>query len=89
MSWDYRIEDSAKRDLHDLGPSVAREVRDFLEKRIKGADDPTLFGKPLRGALKGFWRYRIKDHRILCRLEDRVLIVVVIAVGHRSTVYDG
>lgn len=89
MSWDYRIEDSAKQDLRDCGPSVAREVRDFLEKRIKGSDDPAQFGKPLRGALKGFWRYRVKDHRILCRLENRVLIVVVIAVGHRSTVYDG
>jgi len=89
VSWDYRIEDSAKRDLRDLGPSVAREIRDFLEKRIKGAADPAAFGKPLRGALKGFWRYRVKDHRILCRLEDRVLIVVVIAVSHRSTVCDG
>lgn len=89
MSWDYRIEDSAKRDLRDLGPSVSRDVRDFLEKRVKGSDDPALFGKPLRGALRGFWRYRVKDHRILCRLEGRVLIVVVIAVGHRSTVYDG
>jgi mRNA interferase RelE/StbE len=89
VSWDYRIEDSAKRDLRDLGPSVAREVRDFLEKRIKGVDDPTVFGKSLRGELKGFWRYRVKDHRILCRLEHQVLIVVVIAVGHRSTVYDG
>ena len=54
MSWDYRIEDSAKRDLRDLGLSASREVRDFLEKRIKGSDDPKPFGKPLRGAHKGF-----------------------------------
>lgn len=88
MSWEYRLEESAKADLRNLGPSGAGLIRDFLNNPIRGAANPEQFGKPLRGELKGFWRYRVRDYRILCRLEKQVMIVVVIAVGHRSTVYD-
>lgn len=87
MSWEYRFEESAKADLRRLGPSVAAEIVRFIETRLKGAANPEQFGKPLRGELMGFWRYRVRDYRLLCRLEKKVLVVVVVAVGHRSTVY--
>lgn len=88
MSWDYRISAEALRDLRDLGPSASREIIGWLDTRVRGTADPSTFGKPLRGKLKGYWRYRIRDWRILCRLEDGVLMVIVVAVGHRSNVYD-
>jgi mRNA interferase RelE/StbE len=88
VSWDYRIEETAARNLRALGPSAAAEIFRFLDGRIRGCADPTQFGKPLRGSKKGFWRYRVRGWRILCRLENRLLIVIVVAVGHRSTVYD-
>ncbi|MBW7895144.1 MAG: type II toxin-antitoxin system RelE/ParE family toxin [Opitutaceae bacterium] len=86
--WDYKFEPGAQRDLLKIGPSGAAKIKAFLDKRIKGTADPRAFGKPLRGALKGLWRYRVEDFRILCRLEDARVIVVIIAVGHRSNVYD-
>jgi mRNA interferase RelE/StbE len=87
VNWDYRIEESAVGDLRNPGPSAALEIRAFLDKRIKGSKNPEQFGKPLRGDKKGFWRYRAREYRLLCRLEKSVLIVVVIAVGHRSSIY--
>ena len=87
MSWVYRVEESALRELRDLGPSVAAEIFAYLDTRISGSGDPRQSGKPLRGPLKGFWRYRVRDHRILCRLEQGILTVVVISVGHRSKIY--
>jgi mRNA interferase RelE/StbE len=89
VSWDYKLEASALRELRDFGPSVASEIFDYLDTRIRGTPDPRLFGKPLRGPLKGMWRYRVRDYRILCRLEDRIFTVVVVSIGHRSKVYDG
>jgi len=88
VSWDYRVENTAARHLQALGPSAATEIFRFLDERIRGCSDPTRFGKPLRGDKKGFWRYRVRDWRILCRLENGLLIVIVVAVGHRSTIYD-
>jgi mRNA interferase RelE/StbE len=88
VSWDYRIEENAKRQLRDLGPSAAKEIMHYLDTRIKGASDPRASGKALRSGLKGLWRYRVRDWRILCRLDDGVCIVIVIKADHRSTVYD-
>jgi mRNA interferase RelE/StbE len=88
VSWDYRIEPTAARDLGKLGPSAALQIRAYLNNRIRGTSDPRMLGKPLRGKLHGFWRYRVRDYRLLCRLENEVLIVVVVAVGHRSTIYE-
>ena len=51
------------------------------------AQNPRRVGKALDGKLKGFWRYRIGIYRILCRIEDERLRVVVVAVGHRDHIY--
>jgi mRNA interferase RelE/StbE len=87
VKWEYKFDPAAVRDLRAVGPSVAREIRAFLDKRILGAIDPRQFGKPLRGAKHGLWRYRVQDYRVICRIEDAVVTVVVVAIGHRSTVY--
>ena len=88
MSWSYEIHEDADRDLSDLGPAARAAITAWLEKRVHGCSNPEQFGKPLRGSKHGLWRYRVRDYRILCRLEKRILIVVVVAVGHRSTVYE-
>ena len=88
MSWEYEVTEEAQQQLRELGKSVAGEVKQFLETRTKGCADPMQFGKPLRGNKHGFLRYRVRDWRILCRIENKVMIVVVVAVGHRSTAYD-
>jgi mRNA-degrading endonuclease RelE of RelBE toxin-antitoxin system len=36
----------------------------------------------------GLWRYRVRDYRLVCHLEKKVLIVVVVAVGHRTNSSD-
>jgi mRNA interferase RelE/StbE len=88
VNWDYRIELDAIKDLRAIGPSAAQKVRHFLEKRIKGCGNPRDFGKPLRGGLHGLWHYRVDDYRLICRLQDSELIVLLVHVAHRSTVYD-
>jgi mRNA interferase RelE/StbE len=52
---------------------------------VHGQRDPRSLGKPLRG--ERLWRYRVGDYRILCRFDDRVLVVLVVELGHRREVY--
>jgi len=33
-------------------------------------------------------RYRLRDYRIICQLRHAKLIVLVVAIGHRSIIYD-
>lgn len=89
MGWTYSIHEDAARHLEQLGPAARAEITAWLEKRIQGAANPAQFGKPLRRSKHGLWRYRVRDYRLVCRLENKILVVVVVAIGHRSTVYDG
>jgi mRNA interferase RelE/StbE len=38
--------------------------------------------------LAGLWRYRVGDYRLICRLEDNKLVVLVLKIGHRRDVYE-
>ena len=88
MSWDYKVTERAIKQLRKLGPQASRKVIAFLDERIEDTEDPRRFGKALRGDLGEFWRYRVEDYRILCKIDDGELFVLVVKVGHRSDVYD-
>jgi mRNA interferase RelE/StbE len=54
---------------------------------LESIEDPRRFGKPYL-SLKGAWRYRIADYRLVCLIQNDKLIVLVVKVGHRRDVYD-
>lgn len=87
MAWTIELSDDAKQDLQKLDKPVQKRIVAFLQDRIKPADNPRTSGKALQGNLSGLWRYRIGDYRLLCRIEEGVLVVLVIEIGHRREVY--
>ena len=88
MAWTIEYDEAAVEDLKKLDKPVQREILNYMEKRIARADNPRSFGKPLRHSKFGLWRFRLRDYRILCQLQQSRLVVLVIAVGHRSKIYD-
>ncbi|MGB7282652.1 MAG: type II toxin-antitoxin system RelE/ParE family toxin [Candidatus Acidiferrum sp.] len=89
MAWKIKYDEGALADLKKLDPQMQREILDYMDKRIGKAPDPRAFGKSLRHSKFGLWRYRVRDYRIICELRDSQLRVLVVALGHRSTVYEG
>ncbi len=59
----------------------------FLRERIRLAENPRQWGKPLDGDKVGLWRYRVGDYRLICDIQDERITVLVIRVGHRKDVY--
>ena len=88
MAWTIEYDEEAVRDLKKLDRRAQREILDYMGQRIGRAEDPRSFGKPLRHSKFGLWRYRMRDYRIICQLQQAKLIVLVVAVGHRSNVYE-
>jgi mRNA interferase RelE/StbE len=88
LGWSIEYDPEALRDLKKLDRSMQSEILDYLDHRIAAAHSPRNFGKPLRGSKYKLWRYRVRDYRIICELQDRRLVVLVVAVGHRSTIYE-
>lgn len=89
MSWKIEFDESVLNDLKKLGKPAQKKIISYLKDRIANLEDPRTSGKPLRGAsYRGIWRYRVENYRILCRIEDAKLTILVVAAGHRSKVYD-
>ncbi len=88
MAYDVEFSQSADRELRKLDPQYRRRVLKFLQERVAERDDPRSIGEALRGSRLGeFWKYRVGDYRLICRIEDARLIVLVLRVGHRREVY--
>lgn len=87
MSWVYRFDERALRELRKLGQETRRAIVACLDERVAGADEPRRLGKALKADLAGLWRYRFGDYRILCQIKDAELLVLVVAIGHRRDVY--
>lgn len=76
------------RNLKKLDRTIAAEILDYMDNRIAAAANPTDFGKPLRHAKIGLWRYRVRDYRIICQIDTHGGEIDVQAIGHRGTIYD-
>jgi mRNA interferase RelE/StbE len=87
MAWRIEIDPLAQRDLDKLDPQIANRIVSFLRKRVASLDDPRSIGEPLKGALDSFWRFRVGDWRVIARVEDNVMRVFVVRVGHRREIY--
>jgi mRNA interferase RelE/StbE len=43
--------------------------------------------KALKGKLKGYYRYRVGDYRIIDEIDQKIIQVIVIKIAHRSSIY--
>jgi mRNA interferase RelE/StbE len=73
----------AKRNVEKLDPSIRKIVRKALESI---AVNPAK-GKPLAYDLAGLYSLRTSDYRIIYRIREKELLIIVIAVGHRRDIY--
>jgi mRNA interferase RelE/StbE len=82
----YAIEflPSAARALSKVDRRVQLRIASSIDRL---AQDPRAHGAlKLRGSSE-MWRGRIGDHRVLYQIDDDSMVVTVVSVGHRSSVY--
>lgn len=86
MAWSVEISAPAQKSLRKLGKVEADRIMQALLE-IAALGDPRLRGHILVGGLAGLWRYRVGDWRVVCRIEDERLVVLVVTIGHRREIY--
>ena len=88
MVWTIELTSTATRQLAQLDKTVAQRIRKFLQQRIAPHDNPRMLGQKLHGQTLGeFWKCRVGDYRIIARIEDDRVVVLVIQIGHRREIY--
>ena len=88
MAYNVELSESAERELGKLDALQAKRILKFLHQRVAKLEDPRSIGEALHGSRLGeFWKYRVGDYRLICKIEDDRLIVLVLRVGHRKEIY--
>ena len=88
MGWTVELDRAAVRDLRKLDRTAARRILAFLHGRIAALEDPRSVGEALKGSKLGeFWKYRAGDYRVIARIEDGAVRVLVVRIGNRRNVY--
>ena len=77
----------ASKQFSRLDKPIQIRIKKYMTE-VTALDDPSSRGKGLTANLSGLWRYRVGDYRILCCIKDDELIVTVLVIGHRSSVYE-
>jgi len=86
--WQVEFDDAAAKELRKLDRQAQKDILKYFRERIATDEDPRRFGKSLSRELAGLWRYRVRDYRMICHIEDNKLIVLVIRVAHRKEAYE-
>jgi mRNA interferase RelE/StbE len=88
LAWKVEFSEGAKKDLKNLDPQIARRILKFVRERLETDEDPRRLGDCLEGSRLGdFWKYRAGDWRMVCHIQDGRVMILVLKIGHRSTVY--
>jgi mRNA interferase RelE/StbE len=87
MTWKIKFTISAEKEFAKLTKPLQQRIILFLDKLIE--EDPRLQGVALKGnsSLVKLWRYRIGQNRIICQIKNTELIILVVRIANRDSVY--
>ncbi len=73
------------KDLKKINRTTAKKivakVKNYLIK------DPIKLGTPLKGNLKGLYRYRVGKYRVIYVIDQAEKKIIILNVNHRRKIY--
>lgn len=88
MNYKVLFSEEAKKQLKKLDRHITTLIITWIRKNLEGCENPRRFGKPLIANRRGQWRYRIGDYRLICKIQDEEITILVLEVGHRKNIYE-
>lgn len=84
----YKIEYNIKvlDQLEGFSHEIKKLILKSIEKKL--TSNPYEFGKPLQYSLKTYYRLRVGDYRVIYKIFEKEVIVLIIEIGHRREIYD-
>lgn len=87
MKYKVIIREKAEKQLNKLDNSIKLKIMRYIKQNLNETDNPKKFGKALRHNLKGFWRYRVENYRIIVKIEESELVILVVQIDKRDKIY--
>lgn len=77
---------SKQKDYDKIPPAMRQIIKKAIEKKL--TVDPINFGKPLKYSLKGYRRLRVGDYRVIYKVDEGKVIVIIVEIDHRKDIYE-
>jgi mRNA interferase RelE/StbE len=88
LAWKFNFTKVAEKQLDAFDKTEQKNILNFLFNRVALLGDPRSIGEALKGKkYKGLWKYRRGDYRIICRIVDEQISIVVVKIGNRREIY--
>lgn len=87
MIYKLTTTDKFDRAFKKLDRQTQKIIKAWIDKNLMHCENPRQHGKALNANMRGKWRYRIGDYRILAEIREQELVLVLINIGHRSSIY--
>lgn len=87
MSYAVDYSPKAIKFLKKLDKNTRSTILDWIDKHLDGCADPRETGKGLTSNLSGKWRYRVGQYRLLAKISDQELVILLVDIEHRDKVY--
>ncbi len=85
MSYQVELSRKAVKNLEAL----PKNIRDRITKEIDHlSENPRPNGCKKLSGNEDIYRVRSGDYRVIYQIKDKVLIVLVLLIGHRREIYD-
>lgn len=86
MKWKINFTKKASKQFFKLDRKIREQII-YKLKEIEKLENPRTIGKALVANYKGLWRYRVGDWRLICLIEEKKIVILVLEVGHRKEIY--
>ncbi len=84
MVWKIKFDKRAEKKFAKFDKQIQKRIKDFLDKKL--AIDPYSHSTLLVNS-DDFFRSRIGDYRIIFKLNNKELIIILLDIGHRREIY--
>ena len=85
LTFEFRYHPDVKNvDLPLIDAKIQKRIKMAIETRLMTA--PHQYGEPLRKTLKGYWKLRVGDYRVVFRISGHE--IYILGIIHRKKVYE-
>ena len=88
VCWKIEFTIRANKLLKKFDLNTRKLIENYIDNEVLRNNNPRDKGKALTGKRKGQWRYRVDKYRIVCRIQDEVLTILVLQIAKRDVIYD-
>lgn len=88
MNYNVEFTQRALKELKKLDRQTAALILGWVRKNLENCENPRLHGKALTANRTGEWRYRVGDYRLIAKIDDEKIVILVLNIGHRREIYD-